>query len=176
MSTPDHARPRPHAAPASLPASTVEWILEAVALAALLAPATALFSAWPDLPNRVPRHFNAAGEPDAWAGRSFLWFQPAVTFGIYILMTLISRHPQWGSTPPVEVTPRNVEWVHAQIRSLAVWMKALICAILAYMSLQTLAVARGEAAGLGGLFMPLTLAGIAVVIGVHYWRMRKGDS
>ncbi len=48
---------------------------------------------WPDVPARLPIHFGASGEPDAWAARSVVsWFAlPAVGLATSLLLDLVTR-------------------------------------------------------------------------------------
>ncbi len=45
---------------------------------------------YPQLPERVPSHWNTNGAIDAWSGKNFaVFFFPTITLGIYLLMTFI---------------------------------------------------------------------------------------
>jgi uncharacterized membrane protein len=45
---------------------------------------------YPDLPERMPTHWNAQGEVDAWSGKNFaVFFLPVVILATYLLITLI---------------------------------------------------------------------------------------
>ena len=59
------------------------WILIAL-------PYVYLAFIWNKLPDRVPTHFNLAGNPDDWSGKTTLLFLPgALGIGIYLLMLVI---------------------------------------------------------------------------------------
>jgi uncharacterized membrane protein len=61
----------------------VLWIL-------ILLPYVYLATIWNRLPDRVPTHFNLAGSPDDWSGKSILLFLPgALGIGVYLLMLAI---------------------------------------------------------------------------------------
>ena len=66
--------------------------LLALSVAALWALALA---AWPDLPERIPTHFDVGGRPDAWSPRGFSsWFLlPTLATGMVALMGL--GLPRW---------------------------------------------------------------------------------
>jgi len=75
--------------------SSVEtWVR--IGVAALAAAHAAVWwralSWWPQLPPRIPVHFNAAGEPDGWAGRSVVaWFlAPAIMLFLCALLGAIA--------------------------------------------------------------------------------------
>jgi len=45
---------------------------------------------YPDLPEKIPSHWNIKGEIDAWSSKNFaVFFFPSITLGIYLLMTFI---------------------------------------------------------------------------------------
>jgi uncharacterized membrane protein len=48
--------------------------------------------AWPNLPSRIPTHFDRAGTPDAWSGPSFVsWFLLlSVSLGLHLLMMAVT--------------------------------------------------------------------------------------
>jgi len=61
----------------------VLWIL-------IFLPYVYLATIWNKLPERVPTHFNLAGNPDDWSGKTTLLFLPgALGIGIYLLMLVI---------------------------------------------------------------------------------------
>jgi len=70
--------------------------LEAVALAALAFQAWITYRAFfgPDpLPAKIPTHFDAAGNPNAWGSPATLLFLPAIAVFIYLLFTVVTRFP-----------------------------------------------------------------------------------
>ncbi|MEY3142446.1 MAG: hypothetical protein RLY21_939 [Planctomycetota bacterium] len=75
--------------------TTNPWLR--VGLAALAAAHGAIWwralSWWPQLPEQIPMHFNAAGEPDRWAERSAgAWFlTPIIMVALCVLFGAIAR-------------------------------------------------------------------------------------
>ena len=65
-------------------------------VAAALAFAAAVYlvaQAWIALPDSIPAHFNARGEPDRWDGKMSLLFGPAISFSSILLLAILSRFP-----------------------------------------------------------------------------------
>jgi uncharacterized membrane protein len=65
-----------------------------------------VLSAYPRLPDRIPVHFNIAGDPDRWGGKSEILILVAVVWGLNILlyvftltMPSLARHPQRLNIP-----------------------------------------------------------------------------
>jgi uncharacterized membrane protein len=48
---------------------------------------------YPDLPNTIASHFNAAGEADGFSDKSFLWLIPFLTIGMYVGLFFLNRYP-----------------------------------------------------------------------------------
>ena len=47
-------------------------------------------SLYPNLPERLPSHWNAKGEIDSWSGKNFaIFFYPFFTLGMYLLLTFV---------------------------------------------------------------------------------------
>jgi len=48
---------------------------------------------WPDLPARIPTHFDLSGTPDAWSARSvWSWFGlPLITLGTVLFLDVVTR-------------------------------------------------------------------------------------
>jgi hypothetical protein len=77
-------------------------LLEAIGIVALL------FLGWitwralagPDhLPDRIPTHFDIAGQPNGWGSPDSLWLLPAFGLLIYLTISVVERFP-WGLQLP----------------------------------------------------------------------------
>jgi Protein of unknown function (DUF1648) len=126
---------------------------EAAALGALVA--LYLVAAWnyPMLPDRVPRHFDARGLPDAWGNKSSIWALPVIALPLYALcalppfLTEIGRHP----APPTEA-------------AVLAWLKAEMLLTFLWIEWRSVEVAYERATGLGAAFLPVTLLLIAATV------------
>ena len=164
----EQPRPKQPLLPQTLP----EWLLEFAAATALLAQFVIVFSAWPELPDRVPQHFNAAGEADAWGSRAALLLLPAVNFVVSLIMTVVSRFPHISSVP-IEVTAANAARVYRLVRFQTVWLKAVLSFVFAYMSWRMVGQALGTAQGLGSAFLPLTVVAVGSAVVWFYFELRQ---
>jgi uncharacterized membrane protein len=67
-----------------------KFLKESVLWVLIVLPYVYLATIWNDLPDRVPTHFNLAGNVDTWSGKTTLIFLPgALGLGIYLLMLII---------------------------------------------------------------------------------------
>ncbi len=142
---------------------------EAIALAALavLWAITWRALAGPgQLPARIPTHFNAAGQPNAWGPPGALWLLPVVASGLYLLISLVSLFPSTFNFP-VRVTPVNRPLLEAITLQMISCLKAELACLFLYIQGTILASARNGHAALSPLVMPLFLVAIFANIGWH---------
>ncbi len=116
-------------------------VLDAIGLAVLIGIFLYLIFMWKQLPDRIPRHFNATGVADAWGGKGMLWFCPVTAALLYGMITLLEQFPDIWNTG-VEVTPENQERVLGAVKLMVVWMKLALVLDFAWI---TLCSARGTA-------------------------------
>jgi len=140
-------------------------MLEAAALLALGGMFAWLLIHWGTLPESVPSHYNAAGEPNAWSPKASMWLLPVVGAGLYALISVIGgMNRLWNLPAGVD---RNVSEVQAVVLRLLAVVKVGVMAIFAYVSWTGINVALGRAEGLGAAFLPVVLA-VTVLAPVYY--------
>ena len=143
-------------------------------------------AAWPDLPARIPRHFDAGGRPDAWTDTGVVsWFGvPALAtllgavFGVVLpawIRRLAERRPQWvnvvGGRARFQALPAAArQRVVAAMTPWLVWLATLLQALFAALVRGSADVATGGAermptaplvaalVGLGGLVVGMVAA------------------
>jgi uncharacterized membrane protein len=70
----------------------LNWRLEALQLAAIVAMYALAAWAWPQTPERIPVHWNLQGEVDGYGGRFLgLMLVPLLASGFYVLMLVLPR-------------------------------------------------------------------------------------
>lgn len=114
---------------------------------------------WPSLPERVPTHFNAAGEPDAWGSPITLVVLLGVSVGLWLGLTILQRFPHLYNFP-WPITESNAAEQYRLMRSLLIWLKAELTWLFAYLTWGAVQTARGEVDGLNPLFLPIVIGGI----------------
>ena len=155
-----------------LPLTPTEYGLEVFAVLGLLFGAVAASVYWTRLPESIPTHFGAAGQPDAWGAKWNLLLMPVVALAMYALLTILSRFPHIYNYP-VRITEENAERQYRIARSLMYWMKAEIVWLFTYIEWQSIQTALGRSSGLGVLMTPVTLVILFATAVVHYLRMRR---
>jgi uncharacterized membrane protein len=90
----------------NLKPSRSDYILEAISLWLLVATFLYAWISYQNLPETIPSHFNLKGEVDDHANKAFIFFLPAVSFLLYVVLTLINFFPHTFNYP-VAITPMN---------------------------------------------------------------------
>ena len=98
-----------------------DWFLEAIGLLGIIFTVVLVISSYNDLPETIPRHFNAKGQPDGFSGKSILFTLPAVTIVTYLIMTIGLRFPHIFNYP-FEITEENAE---RQYKNLTLMVRVL---------------------------------------------------
>ncbi len=113
--------------------TTLDKVLELLAMLAIVAMCLLIIFHYSELPDRIPHHFNAAGEPDAWGGKLFLLGIPTGAIVLYYLLRLIAQYPNLGNFP-VKITEENAErqflLVIRMVRALNLVIQLLLLCIL----------------------------------------------
>ena len=122
-------------------------------IAALLIAATliATILVYPDLPNRIPMHWNFQGEVDRYGGKSEIFLLPAIMLGIVILFACMP----WLSPKKFELDA---------FRATYLYLMLVLIAFMAYLHALTLWVAFAQPldmnrAIMGAAFLLLLLCG-----------------
>jgi uncharacterized membrane protein len=147
-----------------LPPSPLDIILDRLSLVGVLLFVAVLAAAWKDLPERVPMHFGASGEPNGWGTKVSMLILPAVALVMHIGLGLLARLPHIYNYPG-KVTPENAERLYPLGSSMMVWLKTEIVWLFTVLGWLTIRVALGQAHGLGPMMVYVALGVIYGTIG-----------
>jgi len=149
--------------------------LEAAGIAALAVLFWITYSAFkgPErLPDRIPTHFDLAGNPNAWGSPSALLLLPGLAFVIYLAITLVSRFPS-AFNFPVRVTPENRPRLEALALSMVTWLKMELVCLFLWIQSSTINSARHQTLGLSPMLLPASLAAVFGTIAWYFVAMRR---
>lgn len=155
-----------------LPYSQLEKVIEIVSAFLLAGLIILTVFGMIRLPARIPSHFGADGQPNAWGGKGSLLLLPIVGACFYALITLLERFP-WIFNYTVEVTEENAPRLYRIGRQGIAAVKLFMLLIFLYIQWETVRVAQGLSTGLGSWFMPVVLVALFGSIGLMIWRMFK---
>lgn len=134
-------------------------LLEMISLTALgfqLAITTLALFGSQRLPERIPIHFDALGNPNAWGSPAMLLLLPSVAVINYLLFTVVTKFPS-AFNYPVRVTVANRLRLQGLALDMIAWLKAEIVCLFARMQWATIEVARHPQQGMPPSMMPVAL-------------------
>ncbi len=114
------------------------------------------------LPQTIPTHFNAAGQPDGYGGKYSLLTLPVVATILFAGITLLNRYPHIFNYP-TEITAENALRQYTSATRLLRYLKLTVVLIFFAIAQQTISTAIGGASGLGVWFLPVVLV---VLLGI----------
>jgi uncharacterized membrane protein len=153
------------------------------ASAAILASEIALTAYfWNILPATIPTHFNFAGNPDAWSGKSIgmVFLLPLIQLVLLCLFVALYKYPQYSSWPTtlilVTVEEKKREKIYDILRSMLAWTLLWLSLFMGYIQYAILATANGRANGVVNTVM-FAMLGIMllliIIINVRMYRTVK---
>jgi uncharacterized membrane protein len=104
------------------PAHNIETI---VSLLSLVGVVVYLILTWHTIPDKIPAHYNLAGEVNRWGSKSELIVLPIMSWLIFGLITLIERYPSVWNTG-VRITKENREQVYRLLKNLIAVVKIFV--------------------------------------------------
>ncbi|MGD0941600.1 MAG: DUF1648 domain-containing protein [Terracidiphilus sp.] len=144
-------------------------LLEALSLACLAAMAWITYAAFngPEpLPERIPIHFDAAGNANGWGSPAALIMLPVVAAGLYVLITVISLLPT-GVRSAVQLTAESRERIQTLTRQMLAWIKAELTALFLCIQWFILAGIREGTNDIPALAPPAFIVVIFATVGWH---------
>ena len=151
--------------------SNLDWLLELAALGTLLSMYGIVVSLWPELPEQIPRHFNAAGDPNRWGAKAGIWTLPIIAAVMYTALTILSGFPQRFNVP-FQIDRGDPE-VLGLLRRMMMVIRLEMLLMFAYISWTTLQTALGRSTGLGRAFLPLVTIAAFAPVAYYLARLRR---
>lgn len=111
---------------------------------------------WPELPEVIPTHFGASGQPDGWGSRQSLLFIAGTGAVLYLVMFVLSRFPHLYNYL-VTITESNAEIQYRMASNFMIVLANVIIWLFTYMVWQSIRTALGKSEGMGPWFVPVFL-------------------
>ena len=148
--------------------------LESLSLTVLALHLIYLWVSYTSLPDTIPTHFNAAGQPDDFGPKNSIWSLWFVSLGLYVMLTAILfiplNSPLWNLPKSVkeDTSGRSKQLVYEMMT----WLKLFIVGLFFLLSWFMVRLAQGFSAQWGipvllisSLFLPL------LILAVYLYRM-----
>jgi len=115
---------------------------------------------YPDLPERMPTHWNAQGEVDAWSGKNFaVFFLPSLILAIYSLITFI---------PLIDPLRRN----YPKFALPYFWFRTVLVVFFVLLYFYTIWAALGTKLNINFFIIP-AFSVLFIVIGIFLPKVKK---
>jgi Predicted membrane protein len=145
----------------------LQIFLEIAGAALIAGMAIFLVLSWNSFPDRIPTHFNAFGQVDAWGSHQDLLFLPILGIGIYALITILTFFPAvWNVN--IRYKAENKEAVYQAIKTMMMVLKIELLGLFLFIFYF-----MATAQNLPGYFMPVFLAAIFVPVVLFILHARK---
>jgi uncharacterized membrane protein len=127
------------------------------------------------LPERIPIHFDGAGNPNGWGHPRTFLILPLVTLGLYLVITLVAQFPA-ALNYPVRVTAENRARLERLALEMVTWLKVELVWLFVGIQWFTIDAAR-SGRGVLPWFFPVGIAVVFLTIGwylVSMFRAGRG--
>ena len=144
--------------------SLADIIMEALGLVMLIGTPLYLVIRWPSIPDKLPMHYNFAGEIDRWGGKGEVLFLVVMVWILYLMISLVEHFPSVWNTG-VQVTPENRMRVYRTLKYMVKTLKLAMTLVFTFLIFNTVA----------GIPLPewFTVVYVILIIGdLAFWLIR----
>lgn len=124
------------------------------------------------LPQTIPVHFNAHGNPDDFGSKATLLLLPIIATLIFTGLTTLNKYPHRFNYM-VTITEQNAQQQYSAATRLMRYVKLAVVAVFSYILVFTYLNIKGIVHGLGGWFLPIVVAAFCIPIGISIWYTKK---
>ena len=115
----------------------IDYIMEAVCLILLVGLTFYLIMIWENIPDKIPAHYDWAGNIDRWGKKGELLITPIMSWLLYLMITALEQIPGIWNTG-VRVTEENKRRVYRVLKYMIKSMKLLMVTAFFYLSLNSI--------------------------------------
>ncbi len=116
----------------------LDIIIEAMCLILLGGITLYLVFNWSSMPDKIPMHYDIAGQIDRWGNKSEIIFIPVISWILYLYITVTEQKPQIWNTG-VQVTEENAFRVYRILKSMVKTTKLLMVIMFFYIAICSIA-------------------------------------
>jgi len=146
--------------------SALDKIMEGLGLLALVLLLALPIYYYPELPDRIPRHYDASGQITAYGGKGMIWVMPILGLITYAGLFFLNKIPHLFNYP-ITISPENVARQYHMATRLIRTLNVIIVVTFLYMTYATIQNALGNQEGLGKEFIPVFLFALLGTIAVY---------
>lgn len=140
----------------NLSPTPLDRCLDGISFLLLLALLGTTFYYYKLLPETIPTHFNASGEPDAFGDKSSIFLFAGIAVLIYVVLYIYKDKPHLYNYPTA-ITEENAPEYYNKASKMMRFLNLVNILIFFYLQYQTIQTALGSSDGLGSYFLVITL-------------------
>lgn len=134
----------------------IDHILTYVAFGILAFMILATVMHYPQLPDQIPIHFNAAGDPDSYGDKKMIMILPILSIIMVLGLNMLSKIPHTYNYL-VSITEENAHDQYQKASRMMRAINAIIAGMFSYILWASIQVALGNWTGLGSTFLILSM-------------------
>lgn len=146
--------------------STFDLVLEVTAVIMSLFCIIITLVFWSHLPDRIPTHFNLAGQADSYGSKATVFFILPVMLFLYLVFTILVKFPHTYNYV-VKISEKNAERQYRLATRLMRLIKNEIIAICTFIQISILTAVKSGTFNLGMTFVPIIIVIIFGTIGYY---------
>ncbi len=131
-----------------------------------------VFRYYPELPERIPSHFDIKGNADAFSSKSSIFILPVVGGVIYIGLLILNRFPHIFNYPKA-ISPENALRQYTLATKLVRGLNFINITGFAFFTYYQILTALGAVSGIPGTGIYLYLASIAGILVMYIMKMTE---
>lgn len=124
------------------------------------------------LPEEIPSHYNAKGEPDAFSDKGSIWILPIIGTAVFLFLHVLSNAKLFRINVGKKLSPEEEAHQVLQGKKMLSAFKVIIPLAFWYINFKTIKTALGESDGLGIGFLIIFLISVFGVIFFYSYQKR----
>ncbi len=150
----------------------IDWLLIGVGTAIVIINLLIVIYYYPDLPTRIPMHFNAKGEPDSWGEKTAVWLPLVINITLSWFVYWLASKPHWLNYP-YEITTENARSAYTRMARALRAIGLSLIVLMSYISLNGLRVAYGLVSGIGTWLVPVLILSAGMLMAFMLYRKKS---
>lgn len=110
-------------------------IMSVMGFLVLMGTSVFLLITWKQIPQQVPKHYNAAGVADSMTGKGIIIFELVFGWILFIILWVVEQFPQIWNTG-VKVTEQNKWQVYHILKNMIVTLRFVLAAIYSFIAIE----------------------------------------
>ncbi|MGY6742005.1 MAG: DUF1648 domain-containing protein [Cecembia sp.] len=152
--------------------SAMDKIMEGLGFLALVLLLVLPIYFYPELPDRIPRHYNVSGQVTAYWGKGMIWMMPIMGLITYAGLFFLNKVPHVFNYPTA-ITPENAEKQYRGATRMMRTLNLTIVFIFLYLTYSTIQTSLGVQEGLSEFFIGLAMGLLTGVIVIYLvWSLK----